>query len=123
MRFFLTHLYSDHVVDLFQLVISAWHQPGYLTAEPSLPMGHAASSNGCWPSGTQNSSNVSSEVLMESLFRATELELRVPLNSPPSIRTRRRVVLQRRTQHRLDVIARHHAPSHRPVSSGSSDGR
>ena len=69
------------------------------------------------------SRNVDPAVLMESLFRATELEVRVPLNlnvldaqGVPRVMAlkealqafldHRRVVLQRRTRFRLDEIAR-----------------
>ena len=69
------------------------------------------------------SRNVDPAVLMESLFRATELEVRVPLNlnvldaqGVPRVMTlkealqefldHRRIVLQRRTRFRLDEIAR-----------------
>ncbi len=69
------------------------------------------------------SRNVEPEVLMESLFRQTDLEVRVPLNlnvldgeqTPRVLSLRealqsyidhRHVVLQRRTAHRLDKIAR-----------------
>ncbi len=69
------------------------------------------------------SRNVNPDVLMESLFRATELEVRVPLNlnvldaqGVPRVMTlkevlqafldHRRVVLQRRTRFRLEEIAR-----------------
>ncbi len=67
--------------------------------------------------------NVDAAVLMESLFRATELEVRVPLNlnvldaaGVPRVMNlkealqafldHRHVVLQRRSQFRLDAIAR-----------------
>ena len=69
------------------------------------------------------SRNVDPTVLMESLFRATELEVRVPLNlnvldaqGVPRVMTlkealqefldHRRIVLQRRTRFRLEEIAR-----------------
>ncbi|HXP77677.1 MAG TPA: DNA topoisomerase IV subunit A [Stellaceae bacterium] len=69
------------------------------------------------------SRNVDPAVLMESLFRATELEVRVPLNlnvldaqgvprvmplkeALQAFLDHRRVVLQRRTRFRLDEIAR-----------------